>query len=280
MKIQFIVTEPISQCSLTENIRMLKGDWVLEIKSLKHPSFKGVKDGSVTLLENLNGGHNGFILKPLKLVITRNGAYYRTDNWETSANRTFVVKNLEEGEYQFDWQDNFGCPIASAFTSLFACQGEIHNPTIEITDYSLPPSSPGAYARARASYGFGSLSECKYNWYSNYYNVTTTTEPFLPNDLIKNFYVSNNNKLCVKIICPCGEAESCVDFDPCHPDARFVFLKRDISSVCYGMLPTGKKITFKPKGKIDIEIDGSQHKYDIKVINSDERRNKYLEENG
>lgn len=32
--------------------------------------------------------------------------------------------------------------------------------------------------------------------------------------------------------------------------------------------------------KIDIEIDGSQHKYDIKVINSDERRNKYLEENG
>lgn len=35
-----------------------------------------------------------------------------------------------------------------------------------------------------------------------------------------------------------------------------------------------------PDKKIDIEIDGSQHYYDEKIIESDKRRNKFLENNG
>jgi very-short-patch-repair endonuclease len=35
-----------------------------------------------------------------------------------------------------------------------------------------------------------------------------------------------------------------------------------------------------PNKKIDIEIDGSQHYYDEKIIESDKRRNKFLEDNG
>lgn len=35
-----------------------------------------------------------------------------------------------------------------------------------------------------------------------------------------------------------------------------------------------------PEKKIDIEIDGNQHYYDVKIIESDIRRTKFLEENG
>jgi len=252
------ITEPTSKCQIIEDLYVPRGTWYWEIKGFKNPSSIGVKDGWVDLVENLTG-FSGFIPDPQKIVIMRNGVLYRESIYSTGPSREFRVNSLEEGDYIFYWKDNKDCDIAAQSIVLYACNGGLHNPSIEITNFALPPSSPNSYVEAIASYQYGSINECKYNWYSSFYNVTTTLVPRLTNAELKKFYSSTTGDLCVKMICPCGEAKSCVKFNPCHPDARFVYTKRDINSVCYGVLPTGKAIVYKPKGKIDLEIDVNRY---------------------
>ncbi|MBK8735503.1 MAG: hypothetical protein IPL98_06225 [Saprospiraceae bacterium] len=252
------ITEPTSQCQIIEALYGPKGTWYWEIKGFKNPSSIGVKDGWVDLVENLTG-YSGFIPDPQKIVIMRNGVFYRENVYSTNSSRVYRVNSLEEGDYLFYWKDKEGCDIAAQSIVLYACNGGLHNPSIEITSYALPPSSPNSYVEAIASYQYGSINECKYNWYSSFYNVTTTLVPRLTNAELKKFYSSTTGDLCVKMICPCGEATSCVKFNPCHPDAKFVYTKKDIGSICVGTLPSGKYIETNPKASINIEIDATRY---------------------
>jgi very-short-patch-repair endonuclease len=67
-----------------------------------------------------------------------------------------------------------------------------------------------------------------------------------------------------------------------YPEKYFteVFLNEGIEVVKYFYIGVYELDFCIPDKKIDIEIDGSQHYYDDKIVESDKRRNKFLEDDG
>lgn len=67
-----------------------------------------------------------------------------------------------------------------------------------------------------------------------------------------------------------------------YPEKYFsdLFDKENISVEKYYQIGLYELDFCIPEKKIDIEIDGSQHYYDLKIVESDLRRTKFLEENG
>lgn len=224
----------------------------ISIKSYKDATGPDKKDGEVDIW--LYGNQNA-IPWNAKLISTRNGTPYPDATFTFSNTYQLKIGKLLPGIYQFKIEDAKGCEVIQLVHEIYSCpvKPEAH---IKIYSYSLPPSTPGAYIKANAYYS-GDLSKCKYFWYifNNPFYYKSTAQAELNSDEIKSLTWNTNDRICVRMLCPCTtSAYDCVKYNPCDNNT-INFKKKELINICSGSLPTGKFVQHREHGTIDLEID-------------------------
>ncbi|NOT37071.1 MAG: hypothetical protein HOP11_06815 [Saprospiraceae bacterium] len=181
---------------------------------------------------------------------------FTTKNPNGTYKRKYLISNLEEGFYRFDVFEKTFCFMDDAYQQLTNCPVGVNKPNVKINNFSLPPGKPGAFVSANLIYG-GDQTKCAYKWSTtDYYFIYTTLNTISGNDLA-SIYWPGSKALKVKVICPCGEDEDEINIDPCGgSDATKVEYKSvKYETLCYGYLPTGKKVEHKTSTILEIEVD-------------------------
>lgn len=256
-----IISDITTNCFVGAQLYRI-GDLIIDpfvVKTIKHPITSISQDGQIVLFMDKPPN----VTWPFYVDIIHEGIYIeRRGLFQKNGLREIVLNNLKAGGYEFLILDLNLCEVDKVNANLFPCNGAMQNPKIQIVSYSLPPKSTNAFVKARVDNYSGDITKCSFRWYNNeYYTYTNHVPELNSQELNSHFSIAgspDNPNLCVKLFCPCTNADAinCISIDPCKNNFNIPYKKRTITNLCDGKLPTGKYINHRSaNGKIDLEID-------------------------